>query len=175
MFQAMTQSERLKRVAAEQVNYINRAKVRDSSEYTAIQKARASGNEIPTTVIGAGLQVDAKGVVKSVSTTVTIRGKGTNMDYDSWKDGSLVPYQPTLLPHCGRNLYFLHQSTVARHPPLLNKHCLRLIHQPVKCLERRSISRPLYSAECLVIMPSIRICPMIRAKRTTERLQPPFH
>jgi len=83
MFQAMSQSERLKRVVAEQINFVNRAKVRDSSEYTAIQKARASGNEIPTTVIGAGLQVDARGVTKSISTTVTVTGKGTNMDYDS--------------------------------------------------------------------------------------------
>jgi hypothetical protein len=83
MFQAMTQSERLKRVVNEQIHFVNRAKVRDSSEYTAIQKARASGNEIPTTVIGAGLQVDARGIVKSISTTVTVTGKGTNMEYDS--------------------------------------------------------------------------------------------
>jgi len=83
MFVAMSQSERLKRVAAEQINYINRAKVRDSSEYTAITKARASSTEIPTTVVSAGLQTDARGVVKSISTTVTITGKGTNMDYDS--------------------------------------------------------------------------------------------
>jgi hypothetical protein len=83
MFQAMSQSERLSRVAKEQINFINRARVRDSSEYTAIQKARASGNEIPTTVIGAGLQVNASGLTKSISTTVTVTGKGTNMDYDS--------------------------------------------------------------------------------------------
>jgi len=83
MFVAMSQSERLKRVVAEQINYVSRAKVRDSSEYTAIQKARASGNEIPTRVIGADLQVDARGIMKSISTTVTITGRGTNMDYDS--------------------------------------------------------------------------------------------
>ena len=83
MFVAMSQSERLQRVMAESTNYISRARVRDSSEYTAIAKARASGTEIPTAIAGAGLQVDARGIPHGFSTTVTYKGKGTNMDYDS--------------------------------------------------------------------------------------------
>ena len=83
MFVAMSESERLKRVVAEQTNYVSRAKVRDSSEQTAIIKARNSGNKYPSVVQSAGLQTDDKGLSKNLSTTVTIKGKGTNMEYTS--------------------------------------------------------------------------------------------
>jgi hypothetical protein len=83
MFVAMSQSELLRLTMNEQPRYISRAKVRDSSEQTAIVKARSSGVDIPNTVLSAGLQTDARGLHTNISTVVTIRGKGTNMDYDS--------------------------------------------------------------------------------------------
>ena len=85
---AMSQSERLKRIVGEQQMFINRAKVRDSSEQTAIVKARSSKTQIPQVVQSAivenvSLQTDVQASPTGLSTVVTIQGKGTNMDYDS--------------------------------------------------------------------------------------------
>jgi hypothetical protein len=81
MFVGMSQSERLSRIMNENQKYVSRSKVRDSSELTAIRQAKASSVPIPQTVQGVGLKVDAYGVTTSLSTVVTIRGKGTNMEY----------------------------------------------------------------------------------------------
>jgi len=81
MFIGMSQGERLARIMNENQKYVSRSKVRDSSELTAIRQAKASSVPIPQTVQSVGLKVDAFGVTTSLSTVVTIRGKGTNMEY----------------------------------------------------------------------------------------------
>ena len=113
----MTQSERLKRVVGEQQVFINRAKVRDSSEQTTIVKARASGTYLPQTsriqtavTKNVSLQTDSQAFPTALSTVVTIDGKGTNKDHDAileskqnaaicsdispalWQYGTLPPY-----------------------------------------------------------------------------------
>ena len=65
----------------ENQKYVSRSKVRDSSELTTIRQAKASSVEIPQTVQSATLKVDAYGNTTEFSTIVTIRGKGTNMEY----------------------------------------------------------------------------------------------
>ena len=65
----------------ENQKYVSRSKVRDSSELTAIRQAKASSVPIPQTVQSATLKVDAYGNTTEFSTIVTIRGKGTNMEY----------------------------------------------------------------------------------------------
>ena len=77
----MSQSERLNRIMNENQKYVSRAKVRDASETTSIRQAKASSVEIPQTVQSATLKVDARGVITGQSTTITIEGKGTNMEY----------------------------------------------------------------------------------------------
>jgi hypothetical protein len=62
----MSQSERLRRIQEDGPRFISRAKVRDSSEYTHIQQARASKTHIPLTIS---------------TQCATITGKGTNMEY----------------------------------------------------------------------------------------------
>jgi len=77
----MSHSERLARIMNENQNYISRSKVRDSSELTSIRQAKASSVKIPQTVQTVGLKVDAYGVTTSLSTVVTVKGSGTNMEY----------------------------------------------------------------------------------------------
>jgi len=81
MFIGMSQSERLARIMNENRTYVSRSKVRDASELTSIRQAKASSVEIPQSVQGTALKVDAYGVTTSYSTTVTIQGKGTNKEY----------------------------------------------------------------------------------------------
>lgn len=83
MFVAMSQSERLARVMNENQKYVSRSKVRDSSELTYIRQAKASSVKIPQIVQTVGLKVDAYGNTTSLSTVVTVKGAGTNMEYGS--------------------------------------------------------------------------------------------
>jgi hypothetical protein len=78
---AMSQGERMARLQEESVKYIARTKVRDSSEITHIRRAQASSTQIPTAVNdirNIGATVDTIG---TEACTVTIKGKGTNMEY----------------------------------------------------------------------------------------------
>jgi len=83
MFVAMSQSELLARRLEQQPQFISRAKVRDSSELTAINKARASGNQAPSRVYSSGIQTTTNGTLLGLSTTIVVQGKGTNMDHDA--------------------------------------------------------------------------------------------
>ena len=69
------------RLQEETVKYIARTKVRDSSEITHIRRAQASSVQNPTAVTdirNIGATVDTIG---TEACTVTIKGKGTNMEY----------------------------------------------------------------------------------------------
>ena len=79
---AMSQGERMSRLQQESVNYVSRSKVRDSSELTYINQAKASKNYIPQLVIGTQSLPDVQTLFHR-STTVAIKGKGTNMEYTS--------------------------------------------------------------------------------------------
>jgi hypothetical protein len=65
-----------------QTKYISRTNVRDSSDYTAIQKARGSSVELPGTAQTLVLSSGPNGIPFD-KRIFTVRGKGTNMDYDS--------------------------------------------------------------------------------------------
>jgi hypothetical protein len=71
---AMSQSEYLRRIVESTPNYVSRSKVRDSSEYTHIQQARASSTYIPAKVENT---IERDGCAASVVQT----GKGVNMEY----------------------------------------------------------------------------------------------
>jgi len=71
---AMSQSEYLRRIVESTPNYVSRSKVRDSSEYTVIQQARAASTYIPATVPNT---IDRNDCATSVVQT----GKGVNMEY----------------------------------------------------------------------------------------------
>jgi hypothetical protein len=79
----LSQSERLAYMMDRRIKYISRTNVRDSSEYTAIQKARGSSVELPGTAQSVVLASGPNGIPFGISTIITIRGNGTNMDYDS--------------------------------------------------------------------------------------------
>jgi hypothetical protein len=77
---AMSQSERIRHIQEQAIQYISRSKVRDSSELTHIRQAQASSTQIPDTV--ADIQ-DSPDIL-SVGVRprqVVITGKGTNMEY----------------------------------------------------------------------------------------------
>ena len=79
----MSQGERMARLQEETVKYIARTKVRDSSEITHIRRAQASSVHIPDRVTDTrniGATIDTIG---TNACTVTIKGKGTNMEYTS--------------------------------------------------------------------------------------------
>jgi len=63
---AMSQSERIRRLQEDAPRYISRAKVRDASEITMMQQAKASKTHVPQTI---------------VTSCETIKGKGANMEY----------------------------------------------------------------------------------------------
>jgi hypothetical protein len=69
----------------EQTKYISRAKVRDSSEQTAIRKAQASATYFGLPAVGSIFPLSVPGNVEinGAAVDVTYRGRGTNMDYDS--------------------------------------------------------------------------------------------
>jgi hypothetical protein len=71
---AMSQSEYLRRIVESTPNYVSRSKVRDSSEYTGIQRARAAATYIPAKVANT---IERNGCAASVVQT----GKGVNMEY----------------------------------------------------------------------------------------------
>jgi hypothetical protein len=71
---SMSQGERIRRIEEEAKRYISRNKVRDASELTHIRRAKASSNEIPTSV--QDIQY-----VNGCAMTVQIKGKGTHMEY----------------------------------------------------------------------------------------------
>jgi len=73
---AMSQGERIRRIQEENIQYISRSKVRDSSELTNIRRAQSSGNEIPQSI--SSIQY-----VNGCAMNVQITGKGTNMEYDT--------------------------------------------------------------------------------------------
>ena len=70
----MSSSELLRRRQEETKNYVARAKVRDSSELTMINQAKASKNYLPTLVSNVISDGDCQ-------RTVYIKGNGTNMTY----------------------------------------------------------------------------------------------
>ena len=71
---AMSQSEYLRRIVESTPKYVSRSKVRDSSEYTVIQQARASSAYIPAKVANI---IERDGCAASVVQT----GKGMNKEY----------------------------------------------------------------------------------------------
>ena len=83
---AMSQGERMSRLQQESVNYVSKSKVRDSSELTYINQAKASKNYIPQTVSSIQSLDDVQTLYHR-STSVTIKGKGTNMEYVSILQG----------------------------------------------------------------------------------------
>jgi hypothetical protein len=78
---AMSSSELLRRRQEEANKYISRAKVRDSSEVTLINQAKASKNYLPTTVSSIVSDGD------SCARLIYIRGNGTNMTYTNVLQG----------------------------------------------------------------------------------------
>jgi len=72
---AMSQGEYIRRKQEEAKKYVSRAKVRDASEITFMNAARASKTVVPQRVI------DKQNVGNDCATTVVIQGKGTNMEY----------------------------------------------------------------------------------------------
>ena len=77
----LSQSERLNLIMKQQTNYVSRSNVRDSSEFTAIQKARASSVKIPSIVSYTSVSRNSTGSLCAAS--YVVKGKGTNMDHDS--------------------------------------------------------------------------------------------
>jgi len=138
MFVAMSESERLRRVVEEQQMYINRAKVRDSSEQTAIMKARASGTQVPqvvqsATVRNVSLQTDSQALPTGVSTVVTIQGMGTNKDYDSileYKQGAAICSDVS--PGLAQGIYTVPFSYGRTAPPFSQKNLSTAYTEPCK-------------------------------------------
>jgi hypothetical protein len=93
---SMTEGERIRRIQEEANRYVSRSKVRDSSELTFIRQAKASKNVIPATVSS---MVTRDGDCCNV----TIKGKGTNMEYLNVLQGArgcatCSDVEPSLLP-----------------------------------------------------------------------------
>jgi len=78
---SMSQGERIRRIEEEAKQYISRTKVRDASELTHIRRAQASKTQIPQVVSDKRFIGDSIDSIGNNVQRVTIKGKGTNMEY----------------------------------------------------------------------------------------------